>query len=358
MLKIRKFSHIGSAHVVSAIALFVALGGTAMANDQVRAFITGADVRNGSLTGSDVRNRSLTGRDVRDRSLTAADLAPSVRRAGPAGAAGPQGPAGERGPTGPAGPDLAGATHVRVRGDRTPAENGAALRAALASITDASATKPYVLQLAPGVYDIDRTTLAMKPDVSIAGAGADATRITGDHGTHVLAEALVLGADRTVLRDVTIANRGVVDALLHNTLTVDSATMRIEDAALEVRSANNHGYALVVAASSVEVRDSRLESDSATVGYAATAVAGSHVWFRGSELVADSAATAFSLSVHDGGTSAVVENSALLSTGQAVRGITGSVWVGASRVVGGGSGLVTCVGSYNASFQTLNSGCN
>ena len=77
-----KTPHIGSAHVLAAVALFVALGGTAMANDKVRAFVTGADVRNGSLTGKDVRNRSLT----------AADLAPGVLRAGSQGPAGPQGP--------------------------------------------------------------------------------------------------------------------------------------------------------------------------------------------------------------------------------------------------------------------------
>ena len=154
---------IGSAHLLVGVMLFVALGGTAMADDSVRALITGADVRNGSLTGRDVRNGSLT----------RSDLAPGALRAGPAGPTGPQGPPGERGP---GGPDLAGATHVRVRGDRSPAENGEALRGALAAITDASAAKPYVIQLAPGSYgQLGGTTLAMKPDVSIAGAGADPT---------------------------------------------------------------------------------------------------------------------------------------------------------------------------------------
>ena len=43
---------IGSAHLLVGVMLFVALGGTAMANDSVRALITGADVRNGSLTGA------------------------------------------------------------------------------------------------------------------------------------------------------------------------------------------------------------------------------------------------------------------------------------------------------------------
>ncbi len=69
----------------SALMLFVALGGTAMANDSVRALITGADVRNGSLTGRDVRNGSLT----------RSDLAPGALRAGPGG---PSGPAGRTGP--------------------------------------------------------------------------------------------------------------------------------------------------------------------------------------------------------------------------------------------------------------------
>ncbi len=74
MLKTRKPSH-RQCPRLGGVALFVALGGTAMANDKVRAFVTGADVRNSSLTG----------KDVRDRSLTAADLAPGVLRAGPQG---------------------------------------------------------------------------------------------------------------------------------------------------------------------------------------------------------------------------------------------------------------------------------
>lgn len=338
---------VGTAHVLGAVALFVSLGGTAMAQPAVRALITGADVRNGSLTGRDVRNRSIT----------AVDLAPGARRVGPQGPAGPQGLPGERGDRGPAGPDLAGATYVRVRGDRTPSENGEALRAALASVADASVTKPYVIQLAPGVYELGGETLAMKPDVSIAGAGAATTRITGDHG-HELREALVHGADRTVLRDVTIANRGDVDALHHNTLTVDAATMRIEDAVLEARSSNNHAYALVVAGgASVEVLDSRIEADAATLANAARVVRGSHAWIRGSDLDADSPA-AYALSVHDAGSSAVLEHSALVGTGLAAQGVTGSVLIAASRLVGPTGGLVTCVGAYDASFNELNSGCS
>jgi len=49
---------------VAAIALFVALGGSAYALS-----ITGSDVVNGSLTGSDIRNRSLTQADLKGRAL-------------------------------------------------------------------------------------------------------------------------------------------------------------------------------------------------------------------------------------------------------------------------------------------------
>jgi hypothetical protein len=50
--------------VMSAIALFLALGGTAYALT-----ITGANVKNGSLTGADIRNRSLTDDDLHGRSI-------------------------------------------------------------------------------------------------------------------------------------------------------------------------------------------------------------------------------------------------------------------------------------------------
>jgi Pectinesterase len=341
-------SRMSSAHVLAGLALFVALGGTAIANDSVRALITGADVRNGSLTGRDVKNRSLT----------RADLARGVLRRGPAG---PQGPAGARGPVGPAGPDLAGATHVRVRGDRTPIQNGAALRAALASITGASATRPYVIQLAPGVYELGDRTLAMKPDVSIVGAGAAATRITGDQGQTTFGGALVVGADRTLLRDVTVANRGDVAADFHIVMAVsDHAAMRIEDAVLEAESAVVRGWVLIATGgSAVDIRDSRLTSDSGQDPSAAIAIEQSDLRIRGSELVAAGQGNAFGLTVRDPGTTAVVENSSIVSPGSALNAAAGTITVGASRIVGTASTFgVTCVASYDGNFAPVDAGCN
>jgi hypothetical protein len=78
--------------VVAAIALLVALGGTAYAQFKLP------------------RN-SVSSIHVRDRSLLAKDFARSALRQGRPGPQGPTGPAGPAGPQGPAGPS--GATAIR-----------------------------------------------------------------------------------------------------------------------------------------------------------------------------------------------------------------------------------------------------
>ena len=270
-----RLRHVGSAHVLAALALFVALGGTAMANDAVRAFITGAHVRDG----------------------------------------------------------------------RSPAENGEALRAALASITDASATKPYVIQLAPGIYELGHETLAMKPDVSIAGAGAAVTRITGDQGQPTLGGALVLGADRTLLRDVTVVNRGDMAAHFHTAMAVlGGAAMRIEDAVVEGGGSSEPGSGTSLTRRTV---------------VAVSVAGGSDVRIRGSEIAANSEVSPIALQVRDDGSTAVVENSALVSPSRALTaGLGSTATVGASRVEGGGSGSVICAASYDGGFVPVDAGCN
>ena len=88
-----------AAVVIAFLALFLALGGTAV----------GAKL----ITGKQVKDASLTGRDIKNGSVQAADLAAGAvaeRAAGAVGAPGPAGPKGDGGPagavgaTGPAGP--------------------------------------------------------------------------------------------------------------------------------------------------------------------------------------------------------------------------------------------------------------
>ena len=96
------------ANVVSVLALFVALGGSATA----AVLITGKQVKNGSLTGVDVKNSSLTGGDlknnsvgnldIKDGDLLAKDFKPGQLPAGPPGPQGQQGEPGIKGDTGTA----------------------------------------------------------------------------------------------------------------------------------------------------------------------------------------------------------------------------------------------------------------
>jgi hypothetical protein len=100
--------HLTFANVVSLIALFVALGGTAMAaviitdNSQVAqdtisghhpptgehsnliaSSVNGQDVDNNSVTGSDVKQGSLTGLDIQDRSGVDTCQTPLTAQFGP-----------------------------------------------------------------------------------------------------------------------------------------------------------------------------------------------------------------------------------------------------------------------------------
>ncbi len=103
-----------SAHVLAAVALFVALGGPAGAAavklitgaDIENHSISGIDVKRESLTGNQLRNGSVTGFDVRDGSLTRADFAASdlAQLVGPKGDPGAKGDQGAKGDTGPPGP--------------------------------------------------------------------------------------------------------------------------------------------------------------------------------------------------------------------------------------------------------------
>ena len=79
----------------------------------------------------------------------------------------------------------------------TASQNGSALLAALAGITDASATNPYLLKIEPGDYDVGSTRVTMKPFVDLEGSGELRTRLFS-------AARTVSGADQAELRFLTI----------------------------------------------------------------------------------------------------------------------------------------------------------
>jgi hypothetical protein len=80
------------------------------------------------------------------------------------------------------------------------------VRAALISITDASASKHYLVWVGPGTYN---GRVQMKPFVDIEGAGELATRITAPGGGGFGAgSSVVSGASDAELRNLTVENTG------------------------------------------------------------------------------------------------------------------------------------------------------
>ncbi len=82
------------------------------------------------------------------------------------------------------------------------------VQAAVNSITDASATNPYLIWIAPGVY---AETVTLKPYVHLQGAGRDMTvlqgNITDDNGSPTDKATLILDSN-TSARDLTVTNSG------------------------------------------------------------------------------------------------------------------------------------------------------
>jgi len=81
------------------------------------------------------------------------------------------------------------------------------IQAALNSIYNASASNPYLVWVAPGVYN---ETVTMKSYIDIEGAGESLTKITYIGGSN-LNYATVFGKDNAELRSLTVENTGGTD---------------------------------------------------------------------------------------------------------------------------------------------------
>jgi hypothetical protein len=106
-----------------------------------------------------------------------------------------------------------------VQGNGSAPANGAALVAALAAISGATAADQYLVQLEPGTYDIGSQELVLPPFVHLRGAGMTATAITGIGTTTGSGSACAAASTACVLqlnglsevRDVLVRNTGGTD---------------------------------------------------------------------------------------------------------------------------------------------------
>lgn len=109
----------------------------------------------------------------------------------------------------------AGATMKRtivVSAEGTPTENGAALLAAIAGITDASATSPVTVELDAGTFDLGAERAHLPEYTTLAGRGRAATLVTSSVATalgSLLTAATITLRSNTAVRDLTARNTGI-----------------------------------------------------------------------------------------------------------------------------------------------------
>jgi hypothetical protein len=94
---------------------------------------------------------------------------------------------------------------VLVSPKSTATESGTALLSALAGITDASETKPYLLVIEPGIYDVGTKTVWMKEYVDIQGSGQNVTTI---QGTVDAVDGVMTLANHAELCNLTVKHSG------------------------------------------------------------------------------------------------------------------------------------------------------
>lgn len=100
------------------------------------------------------------------------------------------------------------ANTVLVSAGPDSAVNGTNLLATLSLIggLSPSATKPFLLKLEPGVYDLGSNLLNMLPYVQLEGSGEDATKITAP-GQPSPNSGVINGANNTEVRYLTVESR-------------------------------------------------------------------------------------------------------------------------------------------------------
>lgn len=311
---------------------------------------------------------------------------------GGAGATGPAGPAGPRGPAGEPAFATEGVVHVARNG--TPdGSNGAfdSVQAAVASITDASITKPYVVKIGPGIFD-GRVT--MKSNVALQGAGIRDTILRWTGGSQ---SPFSDGASATVdisrvtevkLYDLTVqSNAGPSSAGFAVGIWISNANdVRLTRVEAGGANGSSESYGVFARGSAPQLTDVRanafggsntrgmaIEGGFATLRRVEATGSGASSTNRGLEAFGGTSVRAEDLTATASGSTGI----AVVNVGSTIRmrdsrlvgslrsvsafsGATGSptTSIATSQVDGALGDGITCVGSYDSDYGPIGGSCN
>lgn len=178
-------------------------------------------------------NGCVNSKDIRNKGIKTQDLAPGV---------------------------VFGAT-VFVRSDAgSEAANCDELRDALAEIDDADAENPVLVKLERGVYDCGSEPIAMKPFVTIEGAGRSFSRIIGEVNEG-FDQGVVNGADDAALRHLAVENRAEGSGGVAIAINTGGSQMSLTDVAVKLDSATvNQGFGIYADGGSLDLTDVSVQS--------------------------------------------------------------------------------------------------
>lgn len=149
---------------------------------------------------------------------------------------------------------------IPVRAGGGSKANCARLRDALAGIGNASAARPVVIKLDRGTYKCGSEPLQLKRHVTIEGAGRAFSTIIGNP-VDGIARGVVLGANGTALRHLTLEHRDLALPGSATVLNTGGTRMRLSDVAIKIDSAiANTAFGIFVRGGSLELTDVSVQS--------------------------------------------------------------------------------------------------
>jgi hypothetical protein len=302
------------------------------------------------VISSKVKDRSLLARDFRRGQLPRGTPGPQ----GPRGLQGVQGAKGDKGDKGD--PTYRRTVVVSPVGGTTPADwvqNGTKLRNAIAAIADASSLNRYLVEIEPGTYDIGTTSLVLKPNVHLEGAGIQETVVIGNVSSTT--SGAVTAAPFSSLRWLMVYNAGHAGS--YAIWDVSASNFTIDHVMAQAEGSPTRNVALGLRNSNPSVVSSTLVADDG-IAYGIEAEVGSHPsidysYAEGSGAVAGSG-------LLQDGASAVARWSQLTgSTYGAVVIGNGALKIAASEVksVNVSSGSAQCVASFKENWTPLTVTC-
>lgn len=140
--------------------------------------------------------------------------------------------------------------------------------AALASIIDASSTKPYLVKIMPGVYDLGSSALNMLPFVDVEGSGESTTviRSSVENEFFPSATGTVNGADNSEIRFLTVEAVGLAQSSKVVGIGTSGSAFKMTNVTVKVDS-GMYGEGIVLMASAAVMTNVTITSTAGNLAY-------------------------------------------------------------------------------------------